>query len=175
MEDATFGKREMMMTDNRKQLTLFLDQQEVADIEKVRTLFNHEQAALINCHITLCREDEIECIDQVIANIQGINNKTLTLEVGNPTLFNNGKGVYLPIIDNSSSYSVLRKMILSGIIAEPRIQEPHITLIHPSNGTCNDQIFLEIQQFIFPKMIHLKEIALIEQRNGGQWKVLRQF
>ena len=56
------------MTNNiRRQLTLFVEQKDAETIEKVRQEFNPKQFELIKSHVTLCREDEIQNLEQVIS------------------------------------------------------------------------------------------------------------
>ena len=44
---------------HRRQLTLFVEPPENLIIEEIRRRYNPIQFELINCHVTLCREDEI--------------------------------------------------------------------------------------------------------------------
>jgi hypothetical protein len=52
----------------RRQLTLFVEQKDAEIIERVRQEFNPIQFNLIKSHVTLCREDEIQNLEQVISN-----------------------------------------------------------------------------------------------------------
>lgn len=49
----------------RRQLTLFVDKAYSGVLENIRKAFNPKQYDLIDCHVTLCREDEIESMDPV--------------------------------------------------------------------------------------------------------------
>lgn len=58
------------MNTKRIQLTLFIDEDESAPIEKIRKEFNPGQYALIKSHVILCREDELEQIENVLLNLE---------------------------------------------------------------------------------------------------------
>jgi hypothetical protein len=48
----------MRIDKKRRQLTLFVPRHAVQEVERIRQKYNPEQYALIEAHITLCREDE---------------------------------------------------------------------------------------------------------------------
>jgi 2'-5' RNA ligase len=52
---------------------------------------------------------------------------------------------------------------------------PHITLMHPNNSTCTNQIFQEMQSIEFPSKLHFSTISLIEQKDGGKWEIVSDF
>lgn len=159
----------------RRQLTLFVAENDAKIIETVRTAFNPIQRKLIDCHVTLCREDEIACLEKVIENLNNSNLKAITIQFGKPIRFNEGKGVLLPANANNKAFDELRKQILLGVINNPRQHQPHITLMHPRNAICTNEIFQKICQLQFPSELIFKEIALIEQLNGGVWKTIQTF
>jgi len=117
-----------MKRSTRKQITLFVAENQSFEIEKVREKFNIDQFKLIKTHITLCREDELEQFEKVIINLNKLDFKSFFLKIGKPILFSNDNGVLLPIIGNTETFIALRNKILNGIIENPRNQEPHITL-----------------------------------------------
>ncbi len=95
------------MTDKiRRQLTLFLEQNDAEIIEKVRQLFNPRQFELINAHITLCREDEIENIEQVILNISKLKEREIIFQLEKPKRFDDGKGVYIKILNGGKNLNL---------------------------------------------------------------------
>ncbi len=157
----------------RRQLTLFL-QNNTDSIEKVRQKFNPGQFKLIKAHITLCREDEIENLNQVLENLSSLNKPEITIEFEKPERFDSGKGVFLKAT-NALEFDKLRKEILKNIIESPRQQIPHITLMHPRNSMCTDEIFEQISSEIFPSVISLNKISLIEKRNNEKWKIIKDF
>jgi 2'-5' RNA ligase len=164
------------VTNNiRRQLTLFVEQKDAETIEQVRQKFNPGQFELIKSHVTLCREDEIQDLEQVIANLLFLTQPDIIIEFGAVTMFNNKKGVLLPAKTDNIEFQKLRRKILLGINDNPRVQEPHITLMHPGNSTCTDNIFGQIEKIGFPTRLKFKRISLIEQKGGGQWHILQEF
>ena len=81
----------------------------------------------------------------------------------------------MPAVGNLESFENLRKNVLNGIIEKPQIQEPHVTLMHPRNATCTDEIFAEIQKYNLPNKIKFSKISLIEQEMGQKWRILEEF
>lgn len=163
------------MSTTRRQLTLFLrDQNEM--IEKVRAAFNPIQHQLIAAHVTLCREDEIQPLAKVLRNLQTITLiEPIRIDFGPIERFEHGKGLLLPAKADNKAFDELRKMVLKDVIEIPRMPLPHVTLIHPRNATCTDEIFDQIKQYQFPTELYFNQISLIEQENDGKWLVLEQF
>jgi 2'-5' RNA ligase len=163
------------MQQKRIQLTLFLDPDISETIEQIRQLYNPAQYALIKSHVTLCREDELNNIHQVLFQLENAPLDALVIDFGAVVRFSEGKGVLIPAIGGLDRFQEMRQQILQGSIDKPRIQEPHITLIHPRNGTCTDEIFENIRQIPVPNRIVFNNICLIEQVIGEKWFVLKEF
>ncbi len=166
------------MTSNiRRQLTLFPEPADVLIIEQIRQEFNPLQFELIKAHVTLCREDEIENLEQVLSNLLLLiqTQQNIYIEFGKVARFDNGKGLFLPATNDNKQFENLRKQVLTGLIDHPRKQEAHITLMHPRNSTCTDHIFELVEKINLPAKLEFKQISLIEQENGGQWKILKNF
>ena len=158
----------------RRQLTLFINEQNTT-IEKIRCAFNPIQYNLIPAHVTLCREDEIEPIEGTIARIQAIAlEESILINFGAVKRFANKKGVYISSAGNNMAFQQLRKLVL-GQAALEKQQIPHITLMHPRNSTCTNQIFEKIKNYKLPAQLEFGKISLIEQENGDKWKLLQEF
>lgn len=157
----------------RRQLTLFIEPEDALAIEKVRTKYNPRQSELIKCHVTLCREDELEDLATVRINLLHLTQTEIVIKFGNPIRFDNGKGLLLPALPDHQSFHELRRQILKGLFDNPRLQEAHITLMHPRNSTCTDDIYEEIFNIPFPTELVFNKITLIEQTNGDPWKTLQ--
>jgi hypothetical protein len=163
------------MPPQRIQLTLFVGEPVAASIEAVRREFNPKQHALIGCHVTLCREGELESLTQVLQNLEHLKHPAFVLEFGPPTRFSEGKGVLLPNIGDDMAFHRLREAILKGAVEKSRKPEAHITLMHPRNSACTDEVFERMLQKQFPKQITFSKISLIEQEAGQKWHVLKEF
>jgi 2'-5' RNA ligase len=163
------------MSNRRIQLTLFVSENESGIIERLREEFNPEQYALIKSHVTLCREDELETIEKITQQLTVLNHGLITIDFRKATRFSEGKGVLLPSRGDNKSFQELRATILAGLTGKRRMHEPHITLMHPRNSTCTDEIFEQIEKFILPGRLTFRKISLIEQADGNKWEVLREF
>src|SRR5688572_4559357 len=163
------------MTHQRRQLTLFVDEKYSAAIERIRQKFNPLQFEIIKAHVTLCREDEIEAIEAVLYNLTNQVLPKVSICFGRAIRFSDGNGVLLPSYENSDSFKTLRSQILHGIIEAPRNHEPHITLMHPRNSICTDDIYQQIANIILPSFITFERISLIEQLDQGKWKIIQEF
>jgi 2'-5' RNA ligase len=163
------------MSNTRTQLTLFINEKDAKTIEAIRQKFNPKQYALIKSHVTLCREDELENMEQILHNLTHLNHESVTIQFGNIIRFSEEKGVLMTALKNNKFFQNLRKNILKGIIENPRIQEPHVTLMHPRNATCTDEIFAEMLKYDLPKTLSFTKISLVEQETGHKWKVLKEF
>jgi hypothetical protein len=163
------------MITKRTQLTLFIDQNNSKAIEKATQEFNPRQYQLIKSHVTLCRDNELDNINEIINNLRKLKFPILNLNFGSVARFSDGQGVLLPAVGDISQFFRLRKCILEGIILHPKNLEPHITLMHPRNSVCTDEIFYQIQQIEFPKTLAFSKISLIEQQDGGIWQVIGEF
>jgi len=117
----------------------------------------------------LFREDELVNIDLVLHNLKNINQKTITLFFEKPIRFDNDKGVLMMAVGANKAFHQLRKQVLHGLINDPGKHEPHITLMHPRNSTCTDEIFEAITKVKLPKQLSFNTISLIEQTDGGSW------
>jgi len=162
-------------TNIRRQLTLFVEPTDAEIIEQVRHTFNPAQFELIKAHVTLCREDEIQLLDQVIANILLLAQPEIIIEFKKVERFDHGKGLFLPAKTGNSAFDELRRQVLAGLTDKPIVQIPHITLMHPRNSTCTDDIFRQVEKMILPAKLKFKTISLIEQQDGRQWKIVSSF
>lgn len=163
------------MKNSRKQLTLFLSQQQEL-IEKIREKFNSVQFNLIKAHVTLAREDEIVQLDNVLKNIRLLAlKKPLQIQFNPLARFENGKGLWLPSSPENENFQALRVHILKGVDNLPRTMMPHLTLMHPRNSTCTDSIFNSVNKLKLPTVLHFEKISLIEQVNGEKWLTIDEF
>ena len=145
-------------------------------IEKIRAEFNPIQFNLIPAHVTLCRENEIKSIEKVIENIKSLSiDNPLRIEFDKVERFDNSKGLLIPAKKGNDEFIELRKSILKGLIEFPEDHHPHITLMHPRNSTCTDEIFNQILKYNLPTELSFNKISLIEEGNDGKWKIKNHF
>jgi 2'-5' RNA ligase len=160
---------------NRRQLTLFIESANAETIEHIRTKFNPLQSEIIKSHVTLCREDEIEKIELVLSNLSRVPQVPLSIGFGEPVRFDGRKGVLIPSKGDNNKFHALRTLILQGVIDNPRKHVPHITLMHPRNSTCTDEIFDQISKVRLPAKLTFNRISLIEQKEDRPWQIIREF
>ena len=153
----------------RRQATLFLHDE---SLDALRRRWNPLQAELIDCHVTLLREDEVDDWDDV-RNWLLTKPSAFVMEFGKPVREDNL--VYLPCTDGVDAFQALRACLLQSHTQMPRPHKPHITLIHPRNGQCTDEIFEMIFQAVERKRVVFDEVCLIEQVAGGPWSVLGRY
>lgn len=158
----------------KRQLALFINEPN-GNIEKIRAEFNPLQFNLISAHVTLCREDEIEPTEKTIERIKSIClEKPIRIRFGKVERFAEGKGVYISSVGDNTEFKDLRKLVLGQTQLEKE-QVPHITLVHPRNSTCTDEIFEKIVNYDLPNEIEFGKISLIEQKNNGKWNEIYEF
>jgi hypothetical protein len=148
---------------NRRQASLYLP--DLLHIESLRFRHNPTQARLIPAHVTLCREDEVTDWDAFRSNLECLCPFQITLDFGVPVRDNNF--VFLPVRAGLEEFHDFRRALLP---KEPRKQTPHVTIIHPRNGNCTDDVFSDISANISPFQFTFREVMLIEQEGDGVWK-----
>ncbi len=163
------------MIKPRVQLALFVDENKSQEIEQIREEFNPEQFQLIKSHVTLCREEELKKIEKVLLNLSGLNHPYISIRFGPIVRFSDGKGALLPATDDNECFYQLRAFILNGVTDILSKPTPHITLMHPRNSNCTDQVFEKISKTETPRMLVFKTISLIEQQPGCKWNILKSF
>ena len=163
------------MADARTQLTLFVDERDSAGIETIREALNPAQFALIKSHVTLCREHELTDLDRVRHNLATAALGSIVLELGRPQRFSEAKGVRLPAVGDTRAFRDLRRAVLRDAVPEIGTLEPHITLMHPRNSTCTDDLFETIENAPLRRRLTFRTVSLIEQLDGGRWTILETF
>ena len=157
----------------RRQATLYLPTPSSTAVESIRSRFNRAQFDMIRAHVTLCREDEVCNWDDLASRLITMDTIEVALEFGMPV--RDKDLVYLPATGSSESFDKLRYSLLSAQGTLPRKHNPHITLVHPRNGTCTDNIFDEIASRCRPFSSTFRRVSLIEQVDGGRWQDLKTF
>lgn len=157
----------------RRQATLYLDGPEQIGVEKIRERHNPVQSQLIRAHVTLCREDEVEDWQVLEERLIAIGQLDVALQFDK--LVRDGDLVYLASRKPASTFHQLRHRLLATDNVEPRIHQPHLTLIHPRNGTCDADTFASIESAFRPFEALFQTVTLIEQENGGPWRDLKSF
>ena len=158
------------LKSTRRQVTLYVPSPENASLEFVRQQFNPVQFGLIASHVTLCRDEDNP--DWVTLQSRAENMRRLEIELCFGEPIREGNLVYLPAVGNTEAFEELRALILDD--SHCRKQDPHITLVHPRNGTCSAKEFAEICSLVdAPLSITFRQLTFIEQNDGARWRDLR--
>jgi 2'-5' RNA ligase len=159
---------------SRTQLSLFVPDPPRQLLEAVRRTLDPVQASLIDAHVTLCREDELEnlCPAVLLERLAAAAAKPITLHFGAPERFNE-HGILLPCVAGESAFQALRNLLLGG--APVRRQVPHITLAHPRNPRAPGNQLLNAANLASGISITFKRVSCIRQEGTGRWQVLQEF
>ena len=157
----------------RRQATLYLQGDMLSTVESVRSRFNPVQSALIRAHVTLCREDEVADWRELESRLSAMKQICVSLEFGK--VVKDGNLVYLATTGPTTSFDELRSMLLASDDSIPRPHEPHVTLVHPRNGRCDDIAFNEIESQLTEFSAVFDCVTLIQQTDGGPWHDLASY
>ncbi len=156
----------------RTQITLYVPAPARMHLDAIRRRFNPEQYALISSHVTLCRDEDRPDWVAVRSRAELIDSMKIRLRFG--TAVREGNLVYLPVVGPTRDFDALRARLLND--SHCRKQEPHITLVHPRNGSCNESEFAGICSFIPAELsITFRQMTLIEQIGDSPWRDLQSY
>jgi len=162
----------------RRQLTVFVPQDDAPAIEAVRERLDPVQHRLIPAHVTLCREDELaQCSpdawrDRLAASGAEQGAAPIALTFGSATPFS-GHGVLLPCIGGEPAFHALRVMLLGDTAI--RRHEPHLTLAHPRNPRAPQNVPATYADLPSPLRLTFGTVCLIEQAGQEPWQVLETY
>lgn len=160
------------MKSLRRQITLFVPGSERSRIDAIRQRYNPAQFALIAAHVTLCRDEEVLEWSVLQARARQMAFIDISLSFGPPVQDDNF--VYLPAVGPTDDFHELRVRILDD--EHCRRQDPHITLVHPRNGTCTATQFETIRSFIGSEFtVPFRGLTFIEQFAGAPWRRVCSF
>ena len=118
--------------------------------------------------MTLCREDEVTDWGLLATQVSGLDEIDISLSFGRPV--REGNLVTLPPVGSTESFDAFRRCVMIGQSKSIRKHIPHITLIHPRNGTCTDRVFEEMSIHLSPFSVIFRSVTMIEQVDGGVWE-----
>lgn len=156
----------------RRQVTLYVPPPVKARIDAIRERYNPAQHALIAAHVTLCRDEDDIDWEALERRAEWMSPFEVRLRFGAPVKEENL--VYLPVVGSTAAFDALRCEVLED--PHCRRQEPHITLVHPRNGTCTDKAFAELHALFETGLeVTFEQFTLIRQIDGGPWENRRSF
>jgi uncharacterized protein len=151
----------------RVQLTLFVPEPDAIAIEAVRRVLDPVQHGLIAAHVTLCREDELDHVHELLERLRESPPPALDLTFGRAEA-SEGHGILLPCIGGAADYQSLRAAVLGHRAV--RAASAHITLAHPRNPRAPGNDIATALRLPSPLRIRFDTVALIEQRDGSAWR-----
>jgi 2'-5' RNA ligase len=155
----------------RRQLSLFVAEPAASRLEALRAVLDPVQQSLIPVHATLAREDELAFVfeEDLQARLHALREPGLRLRFGAAEAFFE-HGILLPCIQGAERFDALRARLLSGL---DKPLAPHITLAHPRNprapGNCLAAV---LEALPAPLDLAFDSLNLVEQHDGGPWRVL---
>lgn len=155
----------------RRQLTLFLPPDQRAIVEPIRQRLDPRQHALIPAHVTLCRDGELADWPALERRLSSLGALSLTLRFGAPQVLPDGCILLRPT-QGAEQYQDLRRLLLG---PSAPIHGAHLTLLHPRHATGAAPDLTEIATTLAGLAATFRTIALIEQRDGNPWQVLREY
>ena len=158
----------------RRQLTLFVPHAEAAPIEALRAALDPVQHALIAAHVTLCREDELAALADGALEARLANGAAaaVTLAFGPAERFD-GHGILRGATAGLAEFQALRAHVLGRDDVRPH--RPHLTLAHPRNPRAPGNDLALAHTLANPLVVTFVAATLIEQADGGPWRVLREW
>ncbi len=160
------------VTGLRRQLTLFVPNQESGPIETLRRRLDPVQHALIRAHVTLCREHELADAAGFVEHLQRATPGALTLTFGPPERFAE-HGVLLPCTGGAPAVEQVRRFVLGSPAA--RGVTPHISLAHPRNPRAPANGGGPLPKVAAGFAFTFTSVALIEQVASSPWRVVAAF
>jgi hypothetical protein len=162
------------LVDSRSQFTLFVPRRAATHLEAIRQVVDPIQAALIEAHVTLCREDEIETLSPalVLTRLASPAVRPLTLRFGRPQLFD-GHGILLPCTAGDEEFHALRCLVLGSSTAKHHA--PHITLAHPRNTRAAGNDLANAESLAQGLSITFTSVCRIRQVGSAPWQVAEEI
>ena len=155
----------------RRQLTLFLPPAQRAIVEPIRQRLDPRQHAIIQAHVTLCRDDELVPWQALSQRLASLGEFAITMQFGEPQVLPDGCVLLRPT-HGAEQYQHLRQSVLG---PSANIHDAHITLLHPRNATGVIYDLAEIALVLVGFTATFRTIALIEQCGSGPWLVRQEY
>jgi hypothetical protein len=151
----------------RRQLSLFLPEEQRLVVEQIRRRLDPIQHALIPAHVTLCRDDELHDLQQLSLRLERLEPFLISMRFGEPQELPDGCVLLRPAT-GAEKFQALRHSILG---PSARAYGAHLTLLHPRNATGALQNLAEITRELAGLVVTCNTVSLIEQCGGNPWRV----
>ena len=155
----------------RLQLSLYVGEPEAGTIDALRAGLDPLQQALIPPHVTLARDGDIDTRSGADwrERVAALHESALRLRFGSAEGFHE-HGILLRCIGGLDRFDALRARILGPAALS---LAPHVTLAHPRNPKAPGNSLARARaELPSPLELRFDTLNLIEQCNGGPWRVL---
>lgn len=155
----------------RRQLSLFVPEPQRARVERIRQRLDPVQSALIPAHVTLCREDEMADVRDLIPRLARLPPFRISMGFGAPEQIPEG-GVLLRPSSGAETFHALRQAVLG---ASARPYGAHLTLLHPRNAVGAAYDLAAITRELADLVITFEVLFLITQQGRNPWQVTGRY
>ena len=155
----------------RRQLSLYVAEPEASRLEALRRVLDPVQQALIPAHVTFGREGDFGKGTDLEwrERIADLHDSALQLVFGVAEAFHE-HGILLRCMEGVERFEALRMRVFGPALLP---LAPHITLAHPRNPRAPGNSLAAARQQL-PERLPLRfdTLNLVEQHDGGRWRVL---
>jgi 2'-5' RNA ligase len=155
----------------RLQLSLYVAEPEASGLDALRARLDPVQRALIAPHVTLARDADIDTCSgpDWRERVAALREPVLRLRFGPAEAFHE-HGILLRCVDGVDRFDALRARILGPAALS---LAPHLTLAHPRNPRSpGNSLAHALAELPSPLELRFDALNLIEQCNGGPWRVM---
>jgi 2'-5' RNA ligase len=155
----------------RLQLSLYVAEPEASALDALRARLDPVQRALIAPHVTLARDADIDTRSgpDWRDRVATLREPVLRLRFGPAEAFHEN-GILLRCVGGVDRFDALRARILGPAALS---LAPHLTLAHPRNPRApGNSLAHALAELPSPLELRFDALNLIEQCNGGPWRVL---
>ena len=155
----------------RRQLSLFVPEAQRILLEQIRKRLDPIQHALIPAHVTLCRDDELPDLQELILRLERLAPFLISMKFERPEELPDGCVLLRPS-SGTEEFRALRHAILG---ASARDYKAHLTLLHPRNATGTLHNLESIDRELSGLTVTFSTASLIEQWGSNPWQVVAAY
>ena len=155
----------------RRQISLILPEAQRSLVEPIRQKFDPIQHALIPAHVTLCRDDELPDLQQLMQRLERLEPFLITMEFGQPQELPDGCVLLRPTT-GIEQFQALRLLILG---TTARAYWAHLTLLHPRNASGIPLNLAEVGRELAGLVVTFNTVTLVEQYGCEPWQVKNAY
>jgi len=140
-------------------------------VEPIRQKLDPIQHALIPAHVTLCRDDELPDLQQLMQRLERLEPFLITMKFGQPQELPDGCVLLRPTA-GIEQFQELRQLILG---TTARAYGAHLTLLHPRNASGIPLNLAGVGRELAGLVVTFNTVTLVEQHGGEPWQVKNAY